>query len=628
MSLLTASRVEAPLGLSILLLLALVTCEYTSDSHWLMYIPALSLVGAYLATCRLHGAGELRVTSPSVWAPVLSAGILAAISLCCSEAPYISLIEAQSFVMLFATFVIASGRSAGEGGLSLSVSACAMLPYAIQGFSQAWTQHVNAHGALHDSNLYAGYLTAGAAGLACHLLQGDFKANGRDSLVERASWGLFALLCAGAYVGHSRGAWLGLLSATPLVLVSTRHHTGMSRKRISLVVAVLAVLAATCVMPKTVRDAEQHDRYGQSTNSRLAMWQSTVQMVEDHPVTGVGFGLWHLYYPRYRTSQDSDSAGYRAHNDYLEALASGGPLGALAVATIPALWLLAVWRARRHRPRHVWAFVGASVGSGVLIVQAAVNFIFHEPAIVFFLGLSLGSMYAQLAETQTITASGKSRKALLGLSASFVTLYAAVMYLPMVPNLILANSSGFEARYLGALMAPRALSLLSLMNPLSADPVFTLAHERTLDGMVAKAPADRIKALDDALKYYGQVEQRQGPQAATDFRKAVVYLAMPGAGRSGRTVAEHLLESALTKNPAYYPAVKAYVNLRVEDGELPAGSEALGKAVNASPAYQRRSLLELKARIDRAINAVNERTLGTPKRLGQSASLLSTTHTR
>ncbi len=64
---------------------------------------------------------------------------------------------------------------------------------------------------------------------------------------------------------------------------------------------------------------------------RLEIWRATWQMIKDHPLAGVGFSGYSAAIPRYHNASGSLMLD-AAHNDYLEALASGGLIGALLVA--------------------------------------------------------------------------------------------------------------------------------------------------------------------------------------------------------------------------------------------------------------------------------------------------------
>jgi O-antigen ligase len=579
-------------ALSSLFMMTLGLCEYTSDVHWGMYVPALMLISVLLVQCRFTGAYTLRLRDLEVWVPCTSLIALIGISAFLSEDPYISLIEVESFAVLFIAIVVFSGRTTADLRAMVIAGAFPMAIFGTQGLAQALTQHVNAHAALHDSNLLAAFLTAGVAALGGCAVSAHVSGSKGHA---RWLWGVAALLGVGAYSAHSRGAWLAVTVSLAVTLLVTRPQTRLSYRRILLVVLAVFMVGTACVTSKTERDVAQHDHYGQSTNSRLAMWRSTGKMIEAHPMAGVGFGLWHLAYPQFRTADDTDSAGYRAHNDYLEAWASGGVLGAMSVASIPLLWTAALLLSKRRKLQDPWLFVGVSTAGGVFVLQATVNFIYHEPSVALYAGLTIGAMYAQLRGTRAIKQPSLSNAVFCAAVPMLVTVWALLTYLAMAPTLILGNPYGFEAHYLGVLMEPRVLELLRRIDPLAADPDFALGQELMLDGIVSKTKTEKVEYLSRALAHLKAAEKRQGIQASTSYKKAMITLLMPGMRDDSRqSQALSLLEESLGRNPGYWPSVNAYARVQVTRGNTNEAIAVINRATSAVPLYQRRQFQSLK----------------------------------
>ncbi len=63
--------------------------------------------------------------------------------------------------------------------------------------------------------------------------------------------------------------------------------------------------------------------------SRVAIWQSTLAIIKDHPLTGTGLGSFHHVYPAYRIPDADNSAGHWAHNDPLQFAAEAGIIAPL-----------------------------------------------------------------------------------------------------------------------------------------------------------------------------------------------------------------------------------------------------------------------------------------------------------
>ena len=82
----------------------------------------------------------------------------------------------------------------------------------------------------------------------------------------------------------------------------------------------------------------------QVTTSRLEIWQATGRLIKDNPLTGVGFGGYFAAIATYHQASGVETP-QEAHNDYLELLASGGP-----VALALGIWFVIefVKRARRQ----------------------------------------------------------------------------------------------------------------------------------------------------------------------------------------------------------------------------------------------------------------------------------------
>lgn len=569
--------------------------QYTSELAWSLYVPAMLLVAVLFSSLRSERAYQLSVRHPEVWAPGLALLAILSVSVFWSPDPYISLIETLSYVVLFAAIPAVAGKPLEDIRPLPIVAGCVMIPFVIQGIYQAIVGRVNAHGWFHDSNLYAGYLTAGAAAVLAFAVPELEKKRRTHSIVLLA---LGAFLVSGAFMGHSRGAWLGLLVALAFTLCATKRHTGIRYRTMLATLAVISLTALASTTPKTQHDIAQHDGYGQSTNSRLAMWRSTAHMIEDHPVKGIGFGLWHLAYPHYRTADDSDSAGYHAHNDYLEAWASGGLPGAFAVFSIPLLWCVALLRGRKAELMDPWAFVGVSVASGVLVLQAMVNFIYHDLSTTLLVGVMLGAMFAHTRQGGPIKRTTRLEKAAYVTGTLTVVVWTLGTYLCMVPTIILGNPHGFEGKYLSRLMEPRSLEFLSRLNPIAPDPAFVIAQEALLDGLIEKAPAKKASSFRRSKAYFLNAEQKQGVQAGTSYKLAMLALLNTDASAHSRNLeTEAYLRESLAVNPAYWPSVNAYARLMAHEGNPLKATDVISRATQAVPIYQRRQYAMLKSQL-------------------------------
>jgi O-antigen ligase len=123
--------------------------------------------------------------------------------------------------------------------------------------------------------------------------------------------------------------------------------------------------------------------------SRKNIWNSTSQLIREHPLTGVGFGAFESAFSKFDTSNGSARIG-QAHNEYLEILANGGVVGfALFVvfAVIVFRRILANLRSE-DRFRRASCF-GACVGMFGVLVHSMVDFGLHAVVNVYVFVLLL-----------------------------------------------------------------------------------------------------------------------------------------------------------------------------------------------------------------------------------------------
>jgi O-antigen ligase len=179
------------------------------------------------------------------------------------------------------------------------------------------------------------------------------QAQGRAQIVLRVfstALNVLALLMTG-----TRSALLALLVLTPvLVLILWRYR---DRLEFSCWLRTDQVLAAAIVLgtllglgslptgnPYLAREGlgqtalERAFVRGQSlaaateystgsSSTRLQMWQATLRLIADQPLSGVGAGAWEVEIPRYQAAGTQLETDYYVHNEYLQLLAEYGVLG-------------------------------------------------------------------------------------------------------------------------------------------------------------------------------------------------------------------------------------------------------------------------------------------------------------
>jgi len=135
----------------------------------------------------------------------------------------------------------------------------------------------------------------------------------------------------------TRSAWVGVFAGVgTLFLLKDRRLVGL----LPIVVAIVVALAPAAV---TDRVYSMFDRNDPTSRDRMAMLESGLAMVRDHPLTGVGPDMVQHVYPRYRVPWAVQPSNPHLHNVPMQIAAERG-LPALAAwiwfiaAAIGGLW--------------------------------------------------------------------------------------------------------------------------------------------------------------------------------------------------------------------------------------------------------------------------------------------------
>lgn len=228
--------------------------------------------------------------------------------------------------------------------------------------------------------------------------------------IIRVFCGYLALLFLGGLaLTLSRGGMIVLLPGLfllPWVLRLPR------RTQVFFSCGLLAVLLGTALAAAffSPRFLDRWENFIQESGERTrpAMWQGTLGIIQEHPITGSGLGSFRYQFDRHRPEGFIPSPDH-AHNDYLEIISDLGLIG-FALLFLPAAWLwlrsLRAWRAmpdkvalnevntRRRRAKVIpipKLFLGATLLSlACLGLHLLVEFHLHIPALLFWIAFSFG----------------------------------------------------------------------------------------------------------------------------------------------------------------------------------------------------------------------------------------------
>ena len=222
-------------------------------------------------------------------------------------------------------------------------------------------------------------------------------------VLSNSRGGIFAMLCQVIFLGAAFGATRSGSPAAAGRAASAAGRSGPGRTAFDLVArskaaraGLVIVLLLTIVVGMvwlggdtvadrvaSVGEEVSADATDATHSGRKDIWAATWEAFEAHPLLGVGFGGYWTAISRYHKGSGG-SVPQQAHNDYLEALASGGIVGAGLVALF--LFLLvkrAAPRLRAGSPFARAAALGALTGLFGVCVHSLVEFGLHVPSNAF-----------------------------------------------------------------------------------------------------------------------------------------------------------------------------------------------------------------------------------------------------
>ncbi len=216
-----------------------------------------------------------------------------------------------------------------------------------------------------------------------------------------AVWGL-AVCTLSVFFTYSRGGFLGLIMM--LIVFMMLHPPRPKVVFISIAIAIPLlyfappqyfdrIITLRNVMPGTKGDATSDDAFRGRKSEMIVAWH----MFFDHPIRGVGFGNYEVYYQKYsrKIFLDSRLEEREAHSRYLEILAETGILGFTSFSMLLWMMFLGLWRARKVAAK--WGLVdlkGTATALGVGMVGFLTASIFLHDAYARFFWLLMGIAFA------------------------------------------------------------------------------------------------------------------------------------------------------------------------------------------------------------------------------------------
>lgn len=140
----------------------------------------------------------------------------------------------------------------------------------------------------------------------------------------------------GCYLSYTRGAWIGVLVAIPFFFL----HKNPKRFFSAVISLVILSTLLFFVVPK-IKDTFTSSSRVYSTETRMTLYQAALIGFKQSPIIGLGHRNFEPHSAKImEQNQMSRSFQGHAHNNFLEALASTGIFGFLALLFFHIFWFM------------------------------------------------------------------------------------------------------------------------------------------------------------------------------------------------------------------------------------------------------------------------------------------------
>ncbi len=227
-------------------------------------------------------------------------------------------------------------------------------------------------------------------------------------------YGASALIITTAlFASWSRGAWLGFVVSCGVMLAALPRKLWQNLTILSITICVSLLALMSNILPMTVIDRMQNavqelvviadvrgvyitpENY--AVIERLAHWQAALNMAQDNPILGVGFGNYDNAYEKYRLLNWEMSLDH-AHNYYLNVLAETGTIGLLAYLLLFFVIIFKTWQARIH-PDNTSRFITIGLlGTWVYLATHSLTDNLYVNNVFIHMGIMIGLLAALIRD--------------------------------------------------------------------------------------------------------------------------------------------------------------------------------------------------------------------------------------
>lgn len=461
-----------------------------------------------------------------------------------------------------------------------SVSALTLLTslgLVLHGTYQAFILNQAPRSLFLDINMHAAMLNLIALPTAGYLLVRLLPGK-RPQYLSAALAAAFFLLVYGTMLTRSRGAILTLLLGLAVLMGGV-----LRRAPLRAITTVLTLVFCAYAGAELTLQGNLTERIGTLADSagagaeRWLIWRQSWELLWRSPWWGAGIGLYPLVWAPYRHPDDG-SAGYFAHNDYLQLWIEAGLPALLLFLTmlVSVAWIFVrlVWQKALSNEIRI-EVAGLFAGMTAIAAHALIEFPFYIAPILVVYGLMLARIQF-LATTQGGVGVWVLRPVRHFSRHGFRVILAGMALLPLVYFV----SVGLSGRYMdrGVKLAAQGyleeadevLARAMRLRPDSDSVLIARAdlHRHVLDRNPALDAQQRAALFKNADQLLAWAERLNPLRPSMFLVRAELYRHNPDlTGPRWRELVERSYQSAIECNPRFYPARYLYGRFLLAQGD-------------------------------------------------------------
>jgi len=227
-----------------------------------------------------------------------------------------------------------------------------------------------------NHNHFAGYLE-----LAIPLTIGIFFGISRRAIILKIiTIGALILMISAFILAQSRGAWVCLIISLFIMSIILFKRRMINKTNIFPVLLCIVIIFSFIYVAKTevserLNTMINRDTEETSMQTRLEIWQGTIEMIKQRPLVGTGIGTFSWGFSRFRPEGLNNRANF-AHNDFLHIAAE---MGLIAFVVMVLILLMAIREGFKNGSSST-EVLGCSIGVLSLTLHGLVDFNFHITA--------------------------------------------------------------------------------------------------------------------------------------------------------------------------------------------------------------------------------------------------------